>query len=136
MAPSYGFVGRGSVHAGNRHVQEPQIDPELRPVMHEVIDYHEAHQQRARLRYEHARAQACCFGLREVGPLQSDHDRRRRAAPPTHCRARDTEIRGDGQVPSALDKIPEPMVIALRRAGGGLAMRMIIGRSLTPLNLR
>jgi hypothetical protein len=51
--------------------------------------------------------------------LQTDYDRRRRAEPPTRRRARDTEIGGDGQVPGALDEIPEPIVIALLRAGRG-----------------
>jgi hypothetical protein len=32
---------------------------------------------------------------------------------PRAVRARDPEIRGDSQVPGALDEIPEPMVIAL-----------------------
>lgn len=59
------------------------------------------------------------FLLREVRQLQSDHDRRRRAEPPSRRRARATEIRGDGQVPGAWDKIPEPRVIAWLRAGGG-----------------
>jgi hypothetical protein len=44
---------------------------------------------------------------------------RRCAEPPTRRRTRDAEMRGDGQVPGALDKIPEPMVIALLRAGRG-----------------
>ena len=57
------------------------------------------------------------FLLREVRHLQTDHDRRRRAEPPSRRRPRDTEICGDGQVPGALDKIQEPMVIALLRAG-------------------
>ena len=56
------------------------------------------------------------FLLREVRHLQTDHDRRHRAEPPSRRRARDTEIHSDGQVPGALDKIPEPMVIALLRA--------------------
>ena len=59
------------------------------------------------------------FLLREIRHLQTDHDRRRGAEPPSRRRARDPEIRGDGQVPGALDKIPEPMVIALLRAGRG-----------------
>lgn len=64
-ARSYRFVGRRPVHAGNRHVQETQIDPQLRAVMHEVIDHHEAHQHRARFRDEHARAHAHSFVIRQ-----------------------------------------------------------------------
>jgi hypothetical protein len=56
------------------------------------------------------------FRLRQVAAIQTDHDRRRGVAPPTRRRARDPEIRGNGQVPCALDKVPEPMVIALLRA--------------------
>ena len=59
------------------------------------------------------------FRLREVRHIQTDHDRRRRAEPPTRRRARDAEIRGDGHVAGALDEIPQPMVIALLRAGRG-----------------
>src|SRR5262249_27817082 len=59
------------------------------------------------------------FRFGEVHDLQTDHDRRRCAEPPTRRRARDTEIRGDGQVPGALDEIPEAMVKALLRAGRG-----------------
>ena len=44
------------------------------------------------------------------------------------------DIRGDGQVPVALDQIPAPMVIALLRAGRN-AMRMIIRRSLSAAEL-
>jgi len=54
------------------------------------------------------------FRLREVGPLQTDHDPRRRAEPPTGRRARDSEIRSDGQVPGALDEIPEPDAMTIR----------------------
>ena len=67
-------------------------------------------------------------------PLQTDHDRGRGAEPPTRRRARDTEIHGDGQVPGALDKIPEPMVIERCCGRDVVIMRMIIGRPLTPLN--
>jgi len=59
------------------------------------------------------------FRLREVRHIQTDHDRRRRAAPPTSRRARDPEVRGDGHVPGALDEIPKPVVVALLRARRG-----------------
>ena len=55
------------------------------------------------------------FRLCEVRHLHTDHDRRRRAEPPTRCRVRHTEVRGDRQIPSALDEVPEPMVIGLLR---------------------
>jgi hypothetical protein len=59
------------------------------------------------------------FRLRHVAAIQTDHDRRRRVEPPTRRRPRNPEIGGNGQVPGALDKIPEPMVIALLRARRG-----------------
>ena len=59
------------------------------------------------------------FRLREVRHIQTDHDRRRRAEPATRRRARDSEVRGDGHVPGALDEIPKPVVVALLRAGRG-----------------
>jgi hypothetical protein len=39
--------------------------------------------------------------------------------PPTRYRPLNTELRGDRQVPSALDGIPEPMVIVSLPAAGG-----------------
>ena len=59
------------------------------------------------------------FRLREVRHIQTDHDRRHRAEPPTRGRARDAEIRGDGHVAGAADEVPQPMVIAPLRAGRG-----------------
>jgi hypothetical protein len=59
--------------------------------------------------------------LREVRNVDTDHDRRRRSEPPARRRARDTEIRGDGQVPGPLDEIPEPMVIPLLPVAAGEA---------------
>jgi hypothetical protein len=58
-------------------------------------------------------------GSVRVRQFQSDHDPGRRAEPSTRRRARDPEIGGDGQVPGASDEIPEPVVIALLRAGRG-----------------
>src|SRR5438270_51249 len=55
------------------------------------------------------------------------------AAPPTSRRARNPEVRGDGHLPGALNEIPKPVIVALLRAGR-VGMRMIFGRSLTPLN--
>jgi hypothetical protein len=57
--------------------------------------------------------------LCEVGTIQTDHRRRRRAQPPTRRRARDAEIRGEGHVPGAVDEMPKAVVVALLRAGGG-----------------
>ena len=51
--------------------------------------------------------------LGEVRHIQTDHDRRRRAEPPTRGRATDAEIRGDGDVAGAADEIPQPVVITL-----------------------
>ena len=48
-----------------------------------------------------------------------NYDRRRRTAPSTRRRARDTEIRGECHVSGKADEIPESMVIALLRAGCG-----------------
>jgi hypothetical protein len=59
------------------------------------------------------------FRRREVRQLHRYHDSRRRREPSTRGRAWDPEIGRDGQVPGALDEIPEPMVIALLRAGRG-----------------
>jgi hypothetical protein len=59
------------------------------------------------------------FRLSEVRQFQSDHDPGRRAEPSTRRRARDPEIGGDGQVPGASDEIPEPVIVALLRAGRG-----------------
>jgi hypothetical protein len=52
----------------------------------------------------------------EVRNIQRDHDRRRRAKPPTRRRARDSEVGGDGHVPGALDEIPKAVVVALLRS--------------------
>jgi hypothetical protein len=41
------------------------------------------------------------------------------AEPPTGRRARDAEIRGNGQVPGGLDKIPKPVIVALLKAARG-----------------
>jgi hypothetical protein len=57
--------------------------------------------------------------LREVDYIQTDHDRRRRAKPPTRRRARDSEVGGDGHVAGALDEIPKPVVVALLQASRG-----------------
>jgi hypothetical protein len=57
--------------------------------------------------------------LREVRPIQTDHDRRRDAQPPTRRRARDAEVRGDGHISSALDVMPKAMVVALLRTACG-----------------
>jgi hypothetical protein len=57
--------------------------------------------------------------LSEVRHTQTDHDHRRRAKPPTRRRARDSEVRGDGHVPGALDEMPKPVVVALLGAGRG-----------------
>ena len=51
--------------------------------------------------------------------VQTDHDRRWRTEPSTGRRARNPESRGDGQVPGALDELPEPMVIAALGAERG-----------------
>ena len=61
--------------------------------------------------------------------------RERTAQPPTRRRARDSEVRGDGHVPRALDALPKPVVVALLRAAV-VGMDLIIGGSLTPLNCR
>jgi len=57
--------------------------------------------------------------LSEVDYIQTDHDRRRRAKPPTRRRARDSEVVGDGHVAGALDEVPKPVVVALLQAGRG-----------------
>jgi hypothetical protein len=49
-----------------------------------------------------------CASVRHV---QADHDVWCLAEPPTGRRGRDAEIRGDGDVPGALDDIPEPVVV-------------------------
>jgi hypothetical protein len=59
------------------------------------------------------------FRRREVRHVHRHHDSRRRTEPSTRGRAWDPEIGRDGQVPGALDEIPEPMVIALLGAGRG-----------------
>jgi hypothetical protein len=55
------------------------------------------------------------------------------AEPPAGRRVTDSEVCGDGHVPGALDEIPKPVVVALLHAGA-VGMRMIIRRSLAPLN--
>ena len=45
------------------------------------------------------------FGCLEVRHIQADYECRCRTEPPTRSRARDAEIRGDGDVPGALDEI-------------------------------
>jgi hypothetical protein len=70
------------------------------------------------------------FRLREVRHIQTHHDRRRHAEPPTCRRARDAEVRGDGHVAGAVDEMSKPVVVALLRASRG----RIIGGFLTPLN--
>ena len=72
------------------------------------------------------------FRRREVRHFQTDHDPRRRVEPPTRRRARDSEIRRDGQVPGSLNEVSEPMVITSLR--DVVVMRTIIGGSLTDLN--
>ena len=57
------------------------------------------------------------FRLGEVRHIQTDHDRRRDAEPPTGRRAGHSESGGDGHVPGPLDEIPKPVVVALLRAG-------------------
>jgi hypothetical protein len=52
----------------------------------------------------------------QVRHVQADHDLRCPAEPATGRRARNPEIRGDGDVPRALDKIPKPVVVVLLRA--------------------
>ena len=54
--------------------------------------------------------------LRSVN-VQAHHDLRDPGEPPTGCRARDSEIRGDGHVLGALDEIPKPVVVPLLRGG-------------------
>jgi len=56
------------------------------------------------------------LGCLEVRHIQVDHDRRCRAKPSTRRRARDAEIRGDGDIPGALDEIPKPVVVPLLMA--------------------
>ena len=56
---------------------------------------------------------------RQVRHVQANDDRRCLPEPPTGRRARDPEIRGDGHVPSALDEMPKPVVVALLRASRG-----------------
>src|SRR5439155_12701586 len=71
--------------------------------------------------------------FREVHNIQTDHDRRCSAQPATRRRARDSEVRGDGHVPGAVDEISKAVVVALLRAGRsrhGNDHR----RFLTPLN--
>ena len=55
----------------------------------------------------------------QVRHVQAHHDLRCLAEPPTGRRARDSEIRGDGRVPGALDEIPKAVVVAVLRAGRG-----------------
>ena len=52
-----------------------------------------------------------------------DHDLRCLAEPPTGRRARDSEVRGDGHVPGALDEISKPVVVALLKASHADAHR-------------
>ena len=87
--------------------------------------------------YHHRRSADPC--VRSPGALMFDSAGRREsrglnrrclAEPPTGRRARNPEVRGDGRVPRALHEIPKPVVVALLKA----SHRMIIGRSLTPLN--
>ena len=52
--------------------------------------------------------------LCEIGTIQTDDGRRRRAQPPTRRRARDAEVRGEGHVAGAADEIAKPMVITRR----------------------
>jgi hypothetical protein len=53
------------------------------------------------------------FGCLRVRHVQADHDLRCLAKSPTRRRARDAQIRGDGDVPGALDEIPKSMVVPL-----------------------
>ena len=55
----------------------------------------------------------------QVRHVQAHHDLRCLAEPPTGRRARDSEIRGDGHVPGALDEIPKAVVVTVLRAGRG-----------------
>ncbi len=50
--------------------------------------------------------------------MQTNHDRGRRAKPPTRRRARDSEAGGDGHVLGALDEIPKPVIVPLRAGRG------------------
>jgi len=52
------------------------------------------------------------FGFIQVRHVKADYDRWCCAEPPTGRRARDAEIRGDGDVPGALDEISKPMIVA------------------------
>src|SRR5687767_9683488 len=52
------------------------------------------------------------FRFLQVRYVQAHYDLRCLAEPPTGCRARDSEIHGDGHVPGALDEIPKPVVVA------------------------
>ena len=56
------------------------------------------------------------FRRSKVRDVQAHHDLRCLAEPPTGRRARDPEIRGDSDVPGALDEISKPVVVALLRA--------------------
>ena len=75
------------------------------------------------------------FRLREVCNIQRDHDRVRRAQPPARRRARDSAVRGDGQVLGASDEIPKPVVVALLGAGRSRHGKRIIRRPGTPAQL-
>jgi hypothetical protein len=55
--------------------------------------------------------------LAPVCPVQTDDDRGPPVEPPTDGLARDAEIRREGHVTGPADEIPEPVVIALLRAG-------------------
>ena len=55
----------------------------------------------------------------QVRYVQAHHDLRCLAEPPTGRRASDSEIRGDGHVPGALDEIPKAVVVTVLRAGRG-----------------
>ena len=59
------------------------------------------------------------FRCAQVRHVQAHHDLRGPAEPPTGRRARDSEIRGEGDVPRASNEIPKAVVVALLRAGSG-----------------
>jgi hypothetical protein len=56
------------------------------------------------------------FRFLQIGDVQAHHDLGCFAEPPAGRRARDPEIRGDGDVPGAVDEIPKPVVVALPKA--------------------
>jgi hypothetical protein len=59
------------------------------------------------------------FRCSQVRHVQTNHDLRCLAKPPTGRRARDSEVHSDGHVPGALDESSKPVVVALLRAGRG-----------------